>query len=288
MKKLLFILITIGGFLLLVFTFQNEFISFVYNPPFELPDFEREIGNLAEETKKKIFTPEPLVVENDVPESFLTEKGIIEQTNVQRVKNNLPPLIATSYLNLSADLKTEDMLKRQYFSHISPTGEGVADLVEKVAYEYVVLGENLALGNFENDQVLVEAWMGSLGHRENILNPNFTEIGVSVQKGDYKGEEVWFAVQHFGLPLSYCPQPDEDLKLRIKKKEEKIESLEKELNSLRRELKFMRPKRGKEYNEKVERYNQLVSEYNLLLDEIQVMIDEYNNQVREFNECLVM
>ena len=69
------------------------------------------------------------------------------------------------------------------------------------------------MGNFKNDQDLVSAWLNSPGHRANILNTRFTEIGTAVLKGFYEGREVWMAVQEFGLPLSSCPNPDSKVKI---------------------------------------------------------------------------
>ena len=59
------------------------------------------------------------------------------------------------------------------------------------------------------------AWMNSPGHRANILNPHFQEIGVAVGKGMYEGHETWIAVQSFGMPLSACPASDANLKIKI-------------------------------------------------------------------------
>ncbi len=289
MKKILFISILLGIVSIGIFGFWNQTVDFYYDFSLNLPEFERKIDKLAKETQKKISTPKPLVIETkeEPPVSFLTKKGIIEWTNIERQKRGLPVLQESSKLNQSADLKTEDMLNLQYFSHLSPTGKGVKYLAERVGYDYLFLGENLARGNFKDDQDLVESWMRSLGHRENILNPDFAEIGISIQKGEFKGKETWLAVQHFGLPLSACPQPSQDLELEIKQNQQQIENLEKELNSLRREIRLIRPKRSKEYNQKVEQYNQLISEYNTLIEQTQEMIDEYNLQVNSFNECLV-
>jgi len=232
--------------------------------------------------KKEIITPKPLVkVEKEkVFEGVLTKEGIIAQTNAQREKFNLSPLKENEILNFTANLKLEDMFEKQYFSHYSPTGEGLEDLMKKGNYEYIIVGENLAMGNFESDEALVKSWMESPEHRENILNPRYQEIGVAVKQGIFEGKRVWMAVQHFGKPLSACQKPSEKLKSEIEKNIEKLKELEEKLKILKEEAtKTKEP-------QKIQEYNLLVSEYNSLLEETLSMIEKYNLEVRNFNECV--
>ena len=137
----------------------------------------------------------------------------------------MPALLENTKLDQSAELKAQDMLKNQYFAHTSPSGMAVGNLAEKVGYEFIAIGENLALGNFENDEALVQAWMDSPGHRANILNSRYQEIGVAVLKGVFEGRTTWLAVQHFGLPLSVCPSPQEGVKLTIDANQNKIDEI---------------------------------------------------------------
>jgi uncharacterized protein YkwD len=280
---LVFVLVLIGG---LIFLFWNEFLSFYSKITLKSPQFEKEISSLIKEAEKEISTPPPLRTEKEVPESYLTSAGIIQWTNFQREKYGLPPLKENLRLNLSAQLKVQDMFEKQYFAHLSPSGEGVKDLAEVVGYEFIALGENLALGNFQNDKEIVEGWMNSPGHRENILNKNYQDIGVAVQKGEFEGKSVWLAVQHFGRPLSACPQLDENLKAEIEKNQNEIEKLRETLTVLETEIKMMRPKRGSNYIQKVQEYNALVLQYNNLVDQTKSLIVNYNNQVNLFNQCL--
>jgi len=144
----------------------------------------------------------------------------------------------------------------------------------------------LALGNFKDDENLVNAWMESEGHRENILSTKYQEIGVAVKKGSFEGRETWLAVQHFGLPLSACPQPDVKLKVEIDENEKEIDELAEKLRLLQVEIKKMRPKWGSEYERKIDEYNLLVEKYNSLAKETQTLIESYNSQVKSFNQCL--
>lgn len=271
-----------------IFFFWGDFSNFYQKLPLKSPEIEKEIGDfLIKEAEKQVSTPPPLRAKEEVPESYLTRAGVIQWTNIQRAKYGLPPLVENARLNVSAELKVQDMFEEQYFSHFSPSGEGVKDLVEIVGYEFIAIGENLALGNYENNQVLVQAWMDSPGHRQNILNPNYQEIGVAVQKGEFEGKITWLAVQHFGRPLSACPQPDEALKTEIDANQTEIAKLQETLATLEAEIRAIRPKRGLTYNQKVEEYNAIVFQYNALIDQTKALISSYNNQVNLFNQCVL-
>lgn len=241
--------------------------------------------NVIHEIKKEVNAPPPLRAKIEAPRSFLTVAGVIDFTNRQRAENGLAPLSNNQALNTSALVKAQDMFDKQYFAHESPDGKGVGDLVQTAGYEYIMIGENLALGNFLNDQVLVQAWMDSPGHRANILNSKYTEIGVGVIRGTYEGRNTWISVQHFGKPLSACPKPDGSLKQRINNNENLLNSLNSELETQKKEIDAYEAKRGEEYNQKVDEYNALVNQYNILIEETKSLINQYNTQVNAFNAC---
>jgi uncharacterized protein YkwD len=280
---LILILIIIGGG---IFFFWDDISDFYSGLFVKLPEVEKGVtGSFIEEAEKQISLPPPLEVEEGSAEAFLTREGVIKWTNIQREKYGLAPLLENFRLNVSAEAKVKDMFENQYFAHDSPLEIGVVDLVENVGYEFIAIGENLALGNFENDEMLLQGWMQSTGHRENILNPTYQEIGIAVRKGIFDDQSTWIAVQHFGMPLTACPQPSEELVLEIETNQEEIKSIQMTLESLQREIRLMRPKRGEAYKQKVEEYNALVEEYNTLVDETKVLINEYNDQIKLFNEC---
>jgi len=170
-KYILFVILALvlGGIF-----FWSEIADFYSRLTFRLPQIEvREKVVLVEEIGKQIIAPAPLRAVEETPKSFLTQAGIIKWTNSQRKEYDLPPLRENSELNALALIKAKDMLAEQYFGHISPAGEGVADLAEMIGYEFIIIGENLALGNFRDDQALVQGWMDSPGHRQNILNGQY-------------------------------------------------------------------------------------------------------------------
>jgi uncharacterized protein YkwD len=281
---LIFIVI-LGG----VFFFWEDILDFYLELSLKLPQIEKGFSNSLvkeQEAEKQISTPPPLRATKEDPQPFLTQAGVIWWTNVQREKEGLPPLKENAKLNLSAELKIQDMFAKQYFSHYSPLGEGVNNFVESVGYEFIAIGENLALGNFQNDQALIQGWMDSPGHRENILSARYQEIGVAVLKGTFEGKSIWLAVQHFGLPLSACPLVDEELKAEIETNQEQIKELQKTLELLEVKIRTIRPRWGPVYNQAIEEYNSLVSQYNELVKETEILINKYNYQVILFNECV--
>lgn len=249
---------------------------------FKIPSAEE----LFKQLEKIVSAPPPLLGPTDTQVSVLTTGGVLEWTNIQRVNFGLQSLKANETLSLAAFAKLEDMFQRQYFAHVSPTGQSAGDLATLAGYEYITIGENLALGNFENDEKLVEAWMNSPGHRANILNVKYQEIGVAVGKGTYEGNTRWLAVQIFGKPLASCPQPGVVLKAQIEEFENSMDLLQQNVIALREELENTKPKRGEEYNQKVDEYNNLVSQYNTLIEETKKLVAIYNQQVQAFNVCL--
>lgn len=125
--------------------------------------------------------------------------AIVDLTNTDRQNNELHYLAVNPVLERAAQLKADDMAKKGYFAHNSPEGLTPWHWFKEAGYNFVYAGENLAV-RF-NDSVDVErAWMNSPGHRANILNTHFTEIGVAVAQGTFEGQTVIFVVQEFGAP----------------------------------------------------------------------------------------
>ncbi len=232
--------------------------------------------------KKKVTSP---AVKAGSTEDNLSVAGILKYTNLERTKRGLQPLTLQKKLTSSALKKVDDMLDRQYFEHISPQGVSVADLVRDVDYQFEIVAENLALGDFGSDQKLVQAWMNSPTHRANILNPRFIEIGVAAANGDYKGERQWLFVQHFGKPLPNCPKTDTSLKLTIDTEKVDLEKEEQALQDMASEIENSpNQNTNKEY---LERYNTRVASYNFRLAILKQNVEKYNAQVVSYNACLV-
>jgi len=125
--------------------------------------------------------------------------AIFNLTNDNRLDNDLSSLKENSLLDEAARLKAEDMANKGYFAHTSPEGLKAWDFINKVGYKFNYAGENLAI-NFLDSQDAINAWMDSPTHRANILNNNFTEIGIGMAKGEYEGKETTFIVQLLAFP----------------------------------------------------------------------------------------
>lgn len=122
--------------------------------------------------------------------SFLSfQKEVTRLVNVERSKRGLRELSFNTQLSNVATLKSQDMINKNYFSHTSPTYGSPFDMMKKFNISYRAAGENIAMGQRTPAEV-VNAWMNSKGHRENILNPNFTDIGVGVAKSS-NGTLYW-------------------------------------------------------------------------------------------------
>ncbi len=218
--------------------------------------------------------------------SPLSIENIIDATNIERVKANLPPLKTDAKLAASAKIKVDDMIKNHYFEHTSPAGKTVADLGNQVGYDYVVMGENLALGDFPNATELLQAWMNSPGHRANVLNASYEEIGVYAAQGTYQGRTVWFAVQHFGTERGVCPSLNASLKTSINTLNARIKTQEGQIAALRKQIEAPDHVQGQAYSALIAQFNALVASYNSDVTLSQQKVSEYNRQVVTFNKCL--
>ena len=227
-------------------------------------------------------SPLPKVVLVEQSETNLTTSGIVWISNLERGSYGLDPLIKNEKLSLAAEMKVDDMFKNQYFAHVSPSGDEASDLVELTGHSFIVVGENLATGDFKDDKDLVSGWMNSPGHRKNILHPGYLEIGVAVRRGIFEGQEVWMAVQIFALPDHACPKPDQSLFVVISSNKEQLSSIREDLEELGKGVGLMIPEEGS----KILEYNTAVYEYNALLERTVEMVKNYNLQVQLRNECI--
>jgi uncharacterized protein YkwD len=241
-------------------------------------------------TEKTVVAPGPLraLVTPATKTSALTVQGVIEHTNYQRAINGgLPALTENLFLDRDAQLKLDDMFNKQYFEHVSPSGVGPADLAATVGYQYVVVGENLALGDFEGDAGVVTAWMNSPGHRANILNTHYQEIGVAVGQGVYEGRKTWLAVQSFGMPISACPAIDANLKAKIAENNVTIANLKSQLDAKKAQIDATHQS-DPNYNVYVNEFNAIIPTYNNLVETNRFNVTTYNAGVQAFNACIAV
>ena len=125
----------------------------------------------------------PTTNENQSVSNF--EQQVVDLTNAERARAGLKPLEIYAPLMKVAEAKSADMAKNNYFSHTSPTYGSPFDQMKAAGISYKSAGENIAQGQKTPAEV-VQAWMDSPGHRQNIMNANYTHIGVGyVENGNY-------------------------------------------------------------------------------------------------------
>lgn len=123
------------------------------------------------------------------------ENLVIQLTNQERVKNGLKPFTQNWELSRVARIKAMDMRDHHYFSHTSPTYKDPFTMIRSFGITFQAAAENIAAGQ-KTPQEVVQSWMSSTGHRANMLNSKYTQIGVGYAKG---GSYGYYWVQQFIL-----------------------------------------------------------------------------------------
>ncbi|MCW3489452.1 CAP domain-containing protein [Dethiobacter alkaliphilus] len=118
------------------------------------------------------------------------EQAVFQLVNVERQNHGLRPLQMDTKLFEVARVKSRDMHDNRYFSHTSPVYGSPFDMMRRFGISYRLAGENIAAGQ-TSPEAVVRAWMNSPGHRANILNPNFTHIGVGYHNGPNNFRHYW-------------------------------------------------------------------------------------------------
>lgn len=122
---------------------------------------------------------------------------LLALTNSERAAAGLAPLTLDSRLNQSAILKAGNMFSENYWAHVSPSGIQPWYWFTQASYPYTYAGENLAK-DFDTSAGTVQGWMNSAGHKANILNVNYTQVGFAVQNGTLVGGQTTLVVAHYG------------------------------------------------------------------------------------------
>lgn len=136
-----------------------------------------------------IYPGEVLTIPETDTAARAYEKEVVRLVNEIRVKNGLKTLTENWELSRMARYKSQDMHDLKYFSHTTPTYGSPFDMMKSFGFTYRTAGENIAMG-YKTPQAVVDAWMNSPGHRANILNASYTQIGVGyVASGSYWTQE---------------------------------------------------------------------------------------------------
>jgi hypothetical protein len=148
---------------------------------------------------KVLFSFQLILIQQSALFADLNAQRIIALTNDIRQQYGLSLLKENPLLDAAAKQKAEDMFQNNYFSHFSPTGVSPWYWISKSGYDYHYAGENLAM-NFIDSEEVVRAWLNSPGHRENLLNNNYQDIGIAVLPADFSkpGINQPIVVQLFG------------------------------------------------------------------------------------------
>jgi uncharacterized protein YkwD len=129
------------------------------------------------------------------------EAQVIPLLNQERANNGLSALKSNGALTNSARAHSKDMASNNYLGHTGSDGSDLASRIQAAGYSYSTAGENVYGGNmqYNTPYSAVSAWMGSQGHRENILNSDFTLVGVGywcIENSTYGG----YFTADFGRP----------------------------------------------------------------------------------------
>jgi uncharacterized protein YkwD len=133
--------------------------------------------------------------------SSISTDEVINLTNKERAQNGFLPLTYNEKLTQAAKAKGEHMLANQYWAHVAPDGTEPWKFFLDAGYQYKYAGENLAR-DFSSAASAVDAWMASPSHKDNLLSPKYTDIGVAVVEGQLDGVDTTIIVQLFGKPLA--------------------------------------------------------------------------------------
>lgn len=127
------------------------------------------------------------------------QQKIIALTNNVRLENSIKPLRESSLLNHAAEAKVTDMIAANYFAHVSAEGKGLSNWLKTVGYNYSVAGENLAMG-FVSAEEVIRAWQDSPTHYANLIDKDYSQIGVAMANGRLEGDDTTVTAQYFAEP----------------------------------------------------------------------------------------
>lgn len=140
-------------------------------------------------------TPAPAKTPATTSSGTADEQKAFNLLNADRAQNGLPALKWNGRLAGLAEKYGQDMINRHYFSHYNPEGQSPFDRMQAAGISYSYAGENLAINTSVN--TAEQAFMNSPGHRANILNANYTEVGLGVR---YDSNGSAYVVQEFIRP----------------------------------------------------------------------------------------
>ena len=167
------------------------------SPEMEAPETEKPENNTPETNLPGTGTPENTPgndsTEESTPENDSTTgehaflKEVVALVNAERAKEGLSPLTIDTKVQAAAHVRAKE--SEQLFSHTRPDGSSFATALKEQNVSFKGAGENIAWGQ-KTPEAVMKAWMNSSGHRANIMNPNFTTIGVGYYVNE-SGTPYW-------------------------------------------------------------------------------------------------
>ncbi len=154
------------------------------------------VGSISAGLTVKLFTPDTRVLGISTK---LDSQQILRRLNLERAREGLAPVALDERLTSAAQAKGENMFADSYWAHVNPDGTEPWAFIQAAGYEYQSAGENLAR-DFADESSLIAAWMASPSHRENIMNADFSDVGLAVLEGQIDGKNVLLVVNLFGQP----------------------------------------------------------------------------------------
>jgi hypothetical protein len=210
----------------------------------------------------------------------INASSLFSLTNAARQENGKSSFVWDDRLASIAEKKLNDMFTRGYFDHQDPDGNTAGARAIAAGYDYTLFGENLAMGWFDNDHALIDAWMKSAGHRKNILFNDFTSIGIAVDERSFDGEQTLIAIQLFARPTKICPRPSSDLAAAIVLRQTYRDKLETIMDAYRAEKGIVSSRRFQVLT------NQVSAVMTVFLRELNEKIDAYNAQIDAYETCI--
>jgi uncharacterized YkwD family protein len=158
-----------------------------YTPNTSTPNTATPNTSTPNTSTPNTSTPNTATQDTSTQSAFATE--VFNLVNQERSKAGLNTLAINSALSGMALDKAKDLYNNNYFDHNSPTYGSPFDMMKTYGIQFTYAGENIAKGQ-QTPQEVMTAWMNSQGHRDNILNPHFTKIGVAFYNGEWVQEFI--------------------------------------------------------------------------------------------------
>jgi hypothetical protein len=175
----------------------------------------------------------------------ITPATIISLTNNERTHSGLNILTINEQLTQAAKAKAQAVLDSQTFDH-TINGKRFSSWIKATGYQYSLVGENLAI-DFVSSEGVMRAWMASPEHRANLLEDEYSDIGVGIAEGKFNGQNTIVVAQLFGDPLIKTAPIPENISL---------------LNE-----------RISPWNEQLKTKNNYLSFYNIFLEKLSLLSD---------------